>query len=229
MNEKQARDGRFKLVLFDLDGTFADTAADLAHALNQTLELHGEPTLSLERIRPHASNGSIALIRLGFDIEPGDARFEALRQELLRFYIQDICLHTSLFPGMEPLLQRLDENNIPWGIVTNKPEWLTNPLLQQLHMTERAACIVCGDTTPNPKPHPEPILHACKLAGGHNPSECLYIGDAKRDVEAGNSAGATTIIALFGYIDEGDRPDEWGADGMIEHPSQILGWLDLPD
>jgi N-acetyl-D-muramate 6-phosphate phosphatase len=229
MTDKQARKGRFKIVLFDLDGTFADTAADLAHALNQTLQLHGEPTLSLEQIRPAVSHGGIALIRLGFNIELKDPRFESLRHDLLRFYIQDICLHTTLFPGMEPLLQRLEENNIPWGIVTNKPEWLTNPLMQQLQMTERAACIVCGDTTPNPKPHPEPILLACKLAGGHNPSECIYIGDAKRDIEAGNSAGTATLTALFGYIDENDNPDEWGADGTIEHPSQILDWLDLPD
>jgi N-acetyl-D-muramate 6-phosphate phosphatase len=229
MSEKQARKGRFKLVLFDLDGTFADTAADLAHALNQTLELHGEPTLSLEQVRPAASNGSIALIRLGFNIEPEDSRFESLRQELLRFYIQDICLHTTLFPGMDQLLQQLEANRIPWGIVTNKPEWLTNPLMQQLKMSERAACIVCGDTTPHPKPHPEPILHACKLAGGHDPAACLYIGDAKRDVEAGNSAGATTLIALFGYIDKNDNPEEWGADGVIEHPSQIIAWLDLPE
>ncbi len=229
MSEKQARKGQFKLVLFDLDGTFADTAADLAHALNQTLELHGEPTLSLERIRPVASNGSIALIRLGFNIEPEDAGFESLRQELLRFYIQDICLHTTLFPGMEPLLQRLDDNSIPWGIVTNKPEWLTKPLMQQLQMSGRAACIVCGDTTPHPKPHPEPILHACRLAGGHDPAACLYIGDAKRDIEAGNSAGATTLIALFGYLDQSDNPDEWGADGAIEQPAQILDWLGLPE
>lgn len=229
MSEKQAGKGRFKLVLFDLDGTFADTAADLAHALNQTLELHGEPTLSLEQIRPAASHGSIALIRLGFSLEPEDPKFESLRQELLRFYIKDICLHTTLFPGIEPLLQHLDENNIPWGIVTNKPEWLTNPLMQQLQMTERAACIVCGDTTPYPKPHPEPILHACKLTGGIHPYECIYIGDAKRDIEAGNSAGTTTLTAKFGYIGKNDNPDEWGADGMIEHPSQILDWLDLPE
>lgn len=228
MTEKQARKGRFRVVLFDLDGTFADTAPDLAHALNQTLQLHGKPDLSLKQIRPAVSHGGNALIRLGFNIELEDSRFESLRQDLLRFYIQDICLHTTLFPGIEQLLQRLDENKIPWGIVTNKPEWLTNPLMQQLKMTERAACIVSGDTTSNSKPHPEPILYACKLAGGHHPSECIYVGDARRDIEAGNSAGATTLTALFGYIDENDNPDEWGADGAVQHPSEILDWLDLP-
>ncbi len=214
-----------KIVLFDLDGTFADTAPDLAHALNQTLELHGRPAMSLEQIRPAVSHGSSALIKLGFGIEPDDSRFETLRQELLRFYTEDICLHTNLFPGMEDLITNLDENGIPWGIVTNKPEWLTNPLMEQLNMTKRAICIVSGDTTPNSKPHPEPILHACRLAGGHDPADCIFVGDAKKDIEAGNSAGTTTLVAMFGYLDPDDRPDEWEADGYIEHPSQILDWL----
>ncbi len=228
MSEHNQQQGKSRIVLFDLDGTFADTAPDLAHALNQTLQLHGEPTLSLEQIRPAVSHGGIALIKLGFQIEPDDAGFESKRQDLLRFYIQDICRHTTLFPGMEQLLEQLDKLQIPWGIVTNKPEWLTNPLMEQLQMVERAACIVSGDTTANPKPHPEPILYACEQAGGHNPSECIYVGDARRDIEAGNSAGTTTLVAMFGYIDDADNPDDWGADGAIEHPAQILEWLDLP-
>lgn len=229
MTDTDLQNSRIKIILFDLDGTFADTAPDLAHALNQTLQLYGEPTLSLEQIRPAVSHGGIALIQLGFRLDPDDDGFEAKRQDLLRFYLQDICRHTTLFPGMEQLLEQLDERRIPWGIVTNKPGWLTNPLMDQLHMTRRAACIVSGDTTANSKPHPEPILYACKLAGGHDPAECMYVGDAQRDIEAGNSAGATTLIAMFGYIDDRDKPDEWGADGRIEHPSQILEWLDLPD
>lgn len=217
------------IVLFDLDGTFADTAPDLAHALNQTLELHGKPPMSLEQISPAVSHGSPALIRLGFRIDSDDSRFEPLRQELLEFYTKDICLHTKLFPGMEDLIKKLEEKLIPWGIVTNKPEWLTNPLMEQLKLTERASCIVSGDTTSNSKPHPEPILHACRLAGGHDPADCIYVGDAKRDIEAGNSAGTTTLVAMFGYIDPEDNPREWQADGYVEHPSQIFDWLDLPD
>lgn len=217
-----------KLVLFDLDGTFADTAPDLAHALNQTLELHDRHAMSLEQIRPGVSHGSFALIRLGFGIEPDDSRFEPLRQELLGFYTKDICLHTKLFPGMEELINQLDQNDIPWGIVTNKPEWLTNPLMELLGMSERAVCIVSGDTTANSKPHPEPILHACRLAGDYNPVDCIFVGDAKKDIEAGNSAGVTTLVAMFGYIDTDDRPEEWEADGYIDHPSQILAWLDPP-
>jgi phosphoglycolate phosphatase len=217
-----------KIVLFDLDGTFADTAPDLAHALNQTLELHGKPAMSLEQVRPGVSHGSIALIKLGFGIEPEDSKFESLRQELLQFYIDDICLHTTLFPGMEELIQQLDEKDVPWGIVTNKPEWLTNPLMDELGMTQRAACIVSGDTTSNSKPHPEPILHACRVAGGHDPADCIYVGDAKRDIDAGNRAGTTTLVAMFGYVDPDDLPEEWEADGHIERPAQILDWLDIP-
>jgi phosphoglycolate phosphatase len=216
-----------KIVLFDLDGTFADTAPDLAHALNQTLERHGKPAMALEDVRPGVSHGSIALIKLGFGIDQEDSRFESLRQELLQFYIDNICLHTTLFPGMEELILQLEEKDIPWGIVTNKPEWLTNPLMEQLDMTSRAACIVSGDTTPNSKPHPEPILHACQLAGGHDPADCIYVGDAKRDIEAGNSAGTTTLVAMFGYVVAEDRPEEWEADGHVDHPSEILGWLEI--
>lgn len=215
-----------KIVLFDLDGTFADTAPDLAYALNQTLELHGKPAMSLEEIRPGVSHGSVALIKIGFGIEPDDSRFESLRQELLQFYIDNICLHTTLFPGMEELIQQLDEQDIPWGIVTNKPEWLTYPLMQQLDLTKRAACIVSGDTTPHSKPHPEPILHACRLAGGHDPADCIYVGDAQRDIEAGNSAGSTTLVAMFGYVDANDNPEKWQADGQIDHPSEILNWVE---
>lgn len=214
------------IVLFDLDGTFADTAPDLAHALNQTLVRHGKPAMSLEEVRPGVSHGSFALIKLGFGIDQDDSRFESLRQELLQFYIDNICLHTTLFPGMEDLILQLEEKDIPWGIVTNKPGWLTNPLMQQLDMTRRAACIVSGDTTPYSKPHPEPILHACRLAGGHEPADCIYVGDAKRDIEAGNSAGTTTLVAMFGYVDSDDKPEEWEADGHIDHPSEILSWLD---
>jgi len=214
-----------KIVLFDLDGTFADTAPDLAHALNQTLELHGEAPMSMEQIRPAVSHGSPALIRLGFGIESDDSRFEPLRQQLLDFYTKDICLHTKLFPGMEELVIELEQQHIPWGIVTNKPEWLTNPLMELLGMTERAVCIVSGDTTPHPKPHPEPILHACRLAGGHNPADCIFVGDAQKDIEAGNSAGTATLVAMFGYIHPDDNPREWQADGYVEYPSQILDWL----
>ncbi len=216
-----------KVVLFDLDGTFADTAPDLADALNRTLELHGKAPLPFEKIRPAVSHGGAALIRTGFGLTPEDDGFESLRQDLLRFYQENLSRHTTLFPGIAELIDQLEHHQIRWGIVTNKPSWLTEPLMEQLGLTRRAACIVSGDTTGNSKPHPEPILHACRLAGG-SPAECLYVGDARRDIEAGNKAGATTLVALFGYLGEDDRPEEWQADGKIDHPSDILEWLGLP-
>jgi phosphoglycolate phosphatase len=220
---------RFRLVLFDLDGTFADTAPDLAYALNQTLERHGRAAIAFEHIRPQVSHGGAALIRLGFQIEPGHAAFEGYRQELLDCYQQNLSRHTSLFPGMEDLLEQMEKHGILWGIVTNKPAWLTDPLMEQLGFTGRAACIISGDTTENRKPHPGPILHACQMLD-IAPGEALYVGDAQRDIEAGSRAGSATLAALFGYIGETDQPGQWGANGSIDHPLQILGWLglDLP-
>ncbi|MES9962725.1 MAG: HAD-IA family hydrolase [Candidatus Sedimenticola sp. 20ELBAFRAG] len=216
-----------RVVLFDLDGTFADTAPDLAYALNQTLIRHGRDALPLEDIRPHVSHGGKALIQAGFQIEPEHPDFETYRQDLLEIYRENIHRETTLFPGMEQLLSTLEDNGIAWGIVTNKPSWLTNPLMQSMQLDRRAACIVSGDTTANSKPHPEPILHACELAGG-SAAECLYVGDAERDIEAGRVAGTATLTALFGYIGDEDKPGEWGADGSVDTPTEIISWLGLP-
>ena len=220
-------DARVRLVLFDLDGTFADTAPDMAYALNQTLALYGRAPLALETIRPHVSHGGIALIRLGFELEPAHPEFPGLRQQFLDFYRSNLARGTRLFPGMEELIGELDAREIAWGIVTNKPGWLTDLLMNQLQITPRATCIVSGDTTTKSKPHPDPIFHACNIAGA-SPAETLYVGDAERDIVAGNRAGTRTLAALFGYIGENDRPDQWHADGAISHPMQVLDWLDIP-
>ncbi len=218
---------KVRLVLFDLDGTFADTAPDLAYALNLTLELHGRTPLPLEVVRPYVSHGGMALIRLGFGLEPEHPEFAGLRQQFLDFYQSNLTRGTRLFPGIEALLDQLEARKISWGIVTNKPGWLTDPLMEQLNFTQRATCIVSGDTTAKSKPNPEPIFHACKIAGTQ-PGETLYVGDAERDIIAGNRAGTRTLAALFGYIGNNDRPELWQADGAISHPLQILDWLDLP-
>lgn len=211
-------------VLFDLDGTLVDTAPDLADALNATLKHFGRESLAFEHIRPQVSHGGIALIRLGFNIEPGDAGFEDYRQFLLDHYKNNLSVNSRLFEGMDELLERLESNGIPWGVVTNKPSWLTDPLMQQMGMDKRAACIVSGDTCAHKKPHPEPIHHACSLAGV-SAEHCWYIGDAERDIEAGNAAGCTTVTALFGYIDADDQPENWQADHSISHPSEIMDLL----
>ena len=211
-------------VLFDLDGTFADTAPDMALALNRLLESEGREPLPFERIRPHVSHGGRGLIRLGFGLEPGDADYDCLRQTFLDLYRKDLARETRLFPGMLELLGSLERIGIPWGIVTNKPEWLTEPLIAALGLTKRAACLVSGDTTPNTKPHPDPVLYACRQIAV-NPAETWYVGDAERDVAAGRAAGTRTLVALFGYLGEQDQPRAWGADGLIRDPLEVLDWI----
>ncbi len=216
---------KIRTVLFDLDGTLADTAPDLAYALNLLRAQQGLDALPMETIRPAASHGSIALLKVGFQQEPGDEEFETLRTEYIRLYQTNIKTHTTLFPGMAALLDTLEERDMNWGVVTNKPAGLTEPLLEALGIRQRAACVISGDTLPERKPHPAPLLHACKLAGSQA-AECLYIGDAERDIVAGHAAGMTTLIAMFGYLSEQDQPDNWPADGRINQASEILDWLE---
>ena len=215
---------KFRTVLFDLDGTLADTAPDLAYALNLLRRQHGLDSLPLADIRPAASHGSIALLKVGFQLQPGDAGFEELRKAYLDLYEANINTHTTLFPGMAEILTEIEQRNMNWGVVTNKPAWLTEPLLEALEVKQRAACVISGDSLPERKPHPAPLLHACNLAGSQA-AECIYIGDAERDIVAGHAAGMTALIAMFGYISAADDPDSWPADGRIHHPREILDWL----
>ena len=214
-----------RTVLFDLDGTLADTAPDLGYTLNTLLMEHGKSTLPFASIRPVASHGAAALIELGFRITSVEPHFKPLRERFLEIYRANLTRETRLFPGMRQLLDALAARDINWGIVTNKPAFLTDPLIEQLGLRDEAVCRVSGDTTTNRKPHPEPMLHASKLAGS-KPEECLYVGDAARDIEAGKSAGMKTLVALFGYIGIHDEPQSWGADGMINSPAEILQWID---
>ena len=207
-------------ILFDLDGTLADTADDLANALNAIRLKHGLTTLPNEVIRPTVSLGGNAMIKLAFDLEEGDTGFELIRDEFLNYYRANIAQETCLFEGMEELLNSLESENKPWGIVTNKPSWLTDPLVKAMSLDKRAACLISGDTLEHRKPHPAPILHACKLMHA-DPATTIYIGDAQRDIEAGRRAGTKTLIALYGYIDDGDAPADWCADGMVSSPFEI--------
>ncbi len=214
-----------KTVLFDLDGTLADTAPDLAFALNSVLQEQGREPLPYENIRPVVSHGGIALIKHGFAIDESHADFPALRQRLLDIYRANIARETRLFAGMTELLEQLEQRGLNWGVVTNKPEWLTEPLLEELGIRQRAATVVSGDTLPERKPHPAPMLLACHQAGSEA-AECLYIGDAQRDIEAGRNAGMHTLVALFGYLGDGDEPTSWQADGLVENALEILDWLE---
>ncbi len=211
-------------VLFDLDGTLADTAPDLHAAFNRLLATLDRPPIAFDDFRPSVSHGSRAMLKTGLGITPEDPDFPRIQRIFLDLYQEGIAVHTRLFEGMERLLEELDRRTIAWGIVTNKPAYLTDPLMRGLGLQERACAIVSGDTTPYAKPHPEPILYACRQSGV-SPSQTIFVGDAARDIEAGRNAGTRTLVALFGYLSEDDRPDEWQADGSIAHPLDLLTWL----
>jgi len=215
-------------VLFDLDGTLADTAPDLAFALNETLRLNGISPLPFEKIRPVVSHGGIALIKLGFGFGPEAENYDTVRKQLLNIYLDNIARNTRLFPGVETLLDTLEKCEYPWGVITNKPGWLTNPLMDALNLTHRAACIVSGDTAAKSKPHPEPMYYACEQAN-LVPEDCYYVGDAERDIAAGRAVGMTTVAALFGYLLEDEDPNDWKADHSINHPLEILELLNLTE
>ncbi len=210
-----------KGVLFDLDGTFADTAPDLAAALNHVRELHNLPPLPLETIRPQASHGARGLLGLGFDVAPDDPRFDALRVDFLAYYNTHICVHTALFPGMAELVAELEQRGILWGIVTNKPHRYTIPLMQALGYEQRAACLVSGDTCAHPKPHPDPLLKAVEIME-LAVTECIYLGDDLRDMQAAQAAGMRGIVARYGYIGTPGEADSWPAQGNIDFPPQLL-------
>ena len=213
-----------KAVLFDLDGTLLDTAADLVGALNHVLQVHGEPEQPFEVVRNYVSRGAIALLCKGFGIESTDSRIKPLWDEMLDYYAENLCHHTRFFEGMENVLHTIENAGKPWGIVTNKPGFLTDPLLEQLDITPRVGCVVSGDTLPTRKPDPAPMLYAAKQIGVAS-SECIYIGDDLRDVQAGQGAAMKTIAAAYGYIIPGDDPASWGADGIIYTPTEINDWL----
>lgn len=211
-------------VLFDLDGTLADTAPDLANALNQLLKEQGRAKLPFAEIRPTVSNGGNFMIRHAFQIDEKSDEFASLRHRFLEIYSMHLADETTLFPGMENVLAQLETDQITWGVVTNKLSWLTTPLMEALNLQRRAGCIVSGDSVEQSKPHPAPMLHACKLLNC-KPYQTVYIGDAQRDILAGRNAGMQTLVALYGYIDKDEQPETWGANSMIKHPLEILDWL----
>ena len=220
----QRRAQEVEAVLFDLDGTLADSAPDLAAALNLLLAEEDKAPLPLAQTRPHTSSGVRGLLGAGFALRPGDADYAELAKRFLNHYERVLCQGTTLFPGILDLLGGLDERQVRWGIVTNKMQRFTLPLVEGLGLRQRAACIVSGDTSPRAKPHPDPLLLGC-IALQVPPSRSLYVGDDLRDILAGRSAGLGTVAAAYGYLGVEAPIEAWQADVVVTEPAQILGLL----
>ncbi|HEY8119178.1 MAG TPA: HAD-IA family hydrolase [Methylophilaceae bacterium] len=213
-----------ELILFDLDGTLVDTAPDLGLALNLQRERHGLPPLPQEKIRPYASHGSRGLLEIGFGLVPADASFAQMRHEYLALYDEVFMRSPVLFEGIAELLLEIENKGWRWGVVTNKPRRFSEPLLAVIKLDTRAACLVCGDDASRVKPHPDTLLMACAQTETQ-PIDCMYVGDAERDIQAGRAAGMRTVVALYGYIDVSDKPLEWGADALINSPVELMSLL----
>ena len=213
-------------VFFDLDGTLADTAADLAAPVNAMRAERGMEPLALDVLRPFASMGARGLIWRALGVAKEQPEFEPLRLDFLARYEREMCLHTRLFDGMHEVIDALDANAIRWGVVSNKFERYVRPIVDWLGLGARSATAVGGDTTAFSKPHPEPLLHAARLLGA-DPTRCIYVGDDLRDVQAGRAAGMRTVAAAYGYCGDATPPHDWGADATIASPIELIALLGL--
>lgn len=211
-------------VFFDLDGTLLNTAPDLTTALNKALLNFNYPEVSVNAITPYISYGAAVMIDTALKQQVSASLKADILEWLLNYYENHIAVNTHLYKGMSELLVTLEAKGIPWGVITNKRERMTHPLMQALDLTTRSACIICGDTTAHSKPHPEPMLTACRQIQV-SPEACLYIGDARHDITAGKAANMKTLAATWGYLKPDDKPQDWGADALINHPDEILDWI----
>lgn len=211
-------------VFFDLDGTLADTAPDLGGALNRLREDDGLPPLPLAVLRPHTSHGVRGLLQAGLAMQTHDPRYGDYARRFLVHYERSLCEASRLFPGMADLLAALDALGVKWGVVTNKAVRYTLPLLEGLGLSGRSACIIGGDSALRPKPSPAPLLMACAVADVPAAGS-VFVGDDLRDVEAGRAAGMLTLAATYGYLGEGLPVADWGADGLVDSPAQVLPWV----
>jgi phosphoglycolate phosphatase len=212
-----------RAVLFDFDGTLADTAPDLAAAVNRMRVEQGHGPLPIERLRPFASAGARGLVHAAFGIKPDNAEYSALRETFLEYYAERVCEQTKLFPGIAELLAQLRSRGIAWGVVTNKATRFTERILNQLKLNPD--CVACGDTTAHLKPHPASLLHAAKQIRV-SPQDCLYLGDDLRDMKAAHAAGMRPIAVEWGYHHpESGGPGTWQAAAVIRHPLELIEHL----
>ncbi|MBK1782115.1 HAD-IA family hydrolase [Advenella sp. WQ 585] len=209
-----------RIVFFDFDGTLVDSAPDLAHAANLQRIRKGLPPLQYATLRPYASQGARGLLGAALNLQPDHNEYEAVRQQFLHDYKNCMTTHSRLFNGINELLNKIDQNNMGWGIVTNKAEDLSFPMFDHFQLTSRSAANVCGDTTPYAKPHPAPLLHAARLANSL-PEHCIYIGDDERDIIAGKAANMATIAVSYGYCNNKDSIQEWQADLTVNRVDEL--------
>jgi phosphoglycolate phosphatase len=217
---------RCEAVLFDLDGTLIDSAPDLAGAANDLRAERGLPALPFAVLRPMVGAGARGMVGAAFGVKPGDEDFESLRDAFLARYAERLLDQTQVFDTMRPVLQCLESAAVRWGIVTNKAARFTEPIVEGLALRARMSALVCGDTTAHSKPHPAPLLEAARQLA-LDASRCVYVGDDQRDVVAGRAAGMATLIAQWGYLGDGPPVHEWGADAVLDTPSELLNWLRL--
>ncbi len=212
---------KFKSVLFDLDGTLLDTAPDLTYALNELRATIGLPALAVGDVREAAAAGAAFMLHKFVDDSNDLVKNAAYRNQYLSLYRNCLDRQTDYFAGMQDVLAMLDKNKMPWGIVTNKPTWLTEPLLDALSISARAGCIVCGDTLAASKPDPAPLFYACKKMNV-DPAGCVYVGDSLVDIQAGHNAGMQTVLAAYGYVPRNVDHTKWKAHFTITHPLELL-------
>lgn len=215
---------KISAVLFDLDGTLLDTAPDLARSLNTLRQRYDQAPLPVHLVRNVASLGCPGLIQLGFNIDTGNSQYPQLRDDFVALYEENICAETVPFEGIISVLETLQRQHIPWGIVTNKAEHLARKILDNIRALDHCACLIGGNTTPFSKPAPEPLYAACEIIQ-QMPQTCVFVGDSHLDIEAARRANMPSIAALYGYIPENDNPASWGATHSINNPIELLKFL----